>query len=545
MELPLTSELKFLNAMGNVLQVPSEWEPCYIEIDKDPSEWESLEVRLQENSIEVCPRKIRGQVKIVGELPRLGPGNYKISIKNDSNGAIAEHPFRIKPSKINEKSFQQMIAELHIQLPIDITVGLNRLGAFGGIKLIVPKENTLQQEMTKIRRAVHGIQDGQTKRMGLVQILNTLSSSYHQVLVDRELWVDREKARRPRSGRIYQAFTKSANLDHNHLPYQVIDTRVDHTADIYENRLLKLFSVQVRNKLNILQRLSKSMTANNLEEEVNGLCFSLGKALSQAKFLRDVRMPEVFHARNSMVLLKNSTYRAALDGFLEFQRTPIIQMDDDRLSAPLENLPSLYQSWCTFQVLAAVIEVSLELGFIVKKHQLVTRKTGEYWVHYLKDGSPALILVHPDHGTVIKFIPERSYSSTSRGVHSISFLQKPDIAIEIIQDNQTKILIFDPKYKLQSELKPQMIDDDDLPTDLGTPKKVDIDKMHSYRDAIRDKAGQTVVEFAAILYPGKTVSYSDGLAAIRAYPGETESMQSQIKAVLKRKIHSIVMEDVL
>jgi hypothetical protein len=42
---------------------------------------------------------------------------------------------------------------------------------------------------------------------------------------------------------------------------------------------------------------------------------------------------------------------------------------------------------------------------------------------------------------------------------------------------------------------------DDAPFDEGKPKKVDIDKMHAYRDAIRDADDYRVVRFAGILYP--------------------------------------------
>jgi PD-(D/E)XK nuclease superfamily len=42
-------------------------------------------------------------------------------------------------------------------------------------------------------------------------------------------------------------------------------------------------------------------------------------------------------------------------------------------------------------------------------------------------------------------------------------------------------------------------------------KKVDIDKMHAYRDAIRDQSGTRVVRYAATLYPGPELHYAEGL----------------------------------
>lgn len=72
--------------------------------------------------------------------------------------------------------------------------------------------------------------------------------------------------------------------------------------------------------------------------------------------------------------------------------------------------------------------------------------------------------------------------------------------------------MFDPKYKLEGEVIEGIAPD-------GKPKKVDIDKMHAYRDAIRDEQGRRVVDYAAILFPGPEVRYDDGLEALSAVPG--------------------------
>jgi predicted component of viral defense system (DUF524 family) len=48
------------------------------------------------------------------------------------------------------------------------------------------------------------------------------------------------------------------------------------------------------------------------------------------------------------------------------------------------------------------------------------------------------------------------------------------------------------------------------------PKKIDIDKMHAYRDAIRDLGDQPVVDSAAIVYPGPL---ANTVEASRHFPG--------------------------
>ena len=92
-------------------------------------------------------------------------------------------------------------------------------------------------------------------------------------------------------------------------------------------------------------------------------------------------------------------------------------------------------------------------------------------------------------------------------------------------DGTPRLYLFDPKYKLDSEEIDGVVD--------GKPKKVDIDKMHAYRDAIRGDDGSAVVRFAATLYPGSTLSFSDGLAALQAYPGREIELKQQVDRWLR------------
>ena len=80
--------------------------------------------------------------------------------------------------------------------------------------------------------------------------------------------------------------------------------------------------------------------------------------------------------------------------------------------------------------------------------------------------------------------------------------------------------MFDPKYKLDSEGGAEPGD--------GSPKKADVDKMHAYRDAVRDRTGRRVVTYAATLYPGHTVTYGTDVAALRMYPGEESKLHRSL-----------------
>jgi hypothetical protein len=234
-----------------------------------------------------------------------------------------------------------------------------------------------------------------------------------------------------------------------------------------------------------------------------------------------------------MVFLRRPPYLAALEGYLEFRRSATVRMEEPNLDAPLENLPNLYQTWGTLEVLSVLLEVGAELGYRERSHQLVGRDAGGYYIRVLPGGRAALVLTHPEHGTVVKLIPERTYGPGAGRLHSVSFQQRPDVALEVVPpDGPPKLYLFDSKYKLDGEFIEGESPD-------GKPKKVDIDKMHAYRDAIRGEGEERVVCYAAILYPGPAVTYAEGLEALRAYPGHEQPVEEQIRQLLREALDPV------
>ena len=72
--------------------------------------------------------------------------------------------------------------------------------------------------------------------------------------------------------------------------------------------------------------------------------------------------------------------------------------------------------------------------------------------------------------------------------------------------DEVAVWIFDPKYKLVSATVPAATAGDDQ-TDAsqppGLPKRLDLDAMHAYRDAIRVPDGEPVVRYARPSTPAK------------------------------------------
>lgn len=57
----------------------------------------------------------------------------------------------------------------------------------------------------------------------------------------------------------------------------------------------------------------------------------------------------------------------------------------------------------------------------------------------------------------------------------------------------------------------------------------EVDQSIAY--SIRDSEGNRVVSYAAILYPGPSISFSEGLEGLQCYPGLEVDVQEQLESV--------------
>lgn len=521
MDLLPTSKLRFLDWTGTCVESPAEWSTGFVEVCLPLEEWDSIALFLHGRELNISQTRQFGTPMLLANWERSNPGSYRLKLVHDTN--VHEENVTIRPQKISSDSFSRLLEDLECRLPATIALSLQQCGGLVGVKTQPPKESTLAQQTLWLQRAVYGTD----QRIGLLKIIEELTDRYHQILKTSEIWVRREKVRRPSASRLMQSLSRSGNLDDSGVPQHIIDTRVEHTADVYENRLLKTFTRQVERRLSSLKR---ALTDKNIElgVKLTEMQEAIKKVRRSAVFLDDVRELELSPDRLTMVLLKRPPYRAALEGFIEFHRNASVRLDEALLDTPLDNLPSLYQFWGTLVVIQALLELGSELGYQIEHESLFHRDPGGLFVKILPDGKDAVRLKHPLTGTVVKLTPERSFVKSS-GFGSVSYEQRPDVVIEVIRAGGIReVYIYDPKYKLVSE---------EQGNGDGKPQKTDIDKMHAYRDAIRDDSGKRVVKYAAILYPGQSVIFDNGLAALKAYPGEDDELLQGIKGRLKQVLN--------
>ena len=516
---PISRRLHFLDQAGNGIDGPREWIPAQIEVRDALQDWTHM--RLTRQTGEPLPLSLRlsnGQSRAIANWPLSGTGHYRLDLFiNDRK--IEEQTFTIEPDKISKDSYLQLLEDLEIQLPAAIALGLQRNGALAGLKFLTPGESTLAMEVARLRRAINSNAD----RMGLAQVLHALAQDPHKILSTTTLWMPRDRARRPHPSLLVQALSRPQNVDKSGIPLRVLDTRVEHSVDVYENRLVKVYYQQVALRLQRLIHVLELKQNGPLIEEIRTLRSILDIARRRATFLNEVTLPAYLPTKSTMVILKRLSYRAALEGYLEFHRNPTVYLEEPALESPLENLPHLYQVWGTLEVLKILLEVTGTLGYRVTQQQLARTGIDGVYIRLLPDGKPLVVLEHPIYKTKINLIPERAYGRQGQ-LHSISFEQRPDIAIEImLADSPLQVYLFDPKYKLESEQR-----EGNMGNKSG-PKKEDIDKMHAYRDAIRDGEQQRIVQYAAILYPGKHIYYGEGIEALEAYPGSELSLEGRLR----------------
>jgi hypothetical protein len=534
MDLPPTSRLTFVDAAGESVVGPREWTHALIQVELDPALLTRTTLFRNTEKLPLFVQQLGQSVRVLANWQRAGTGRYRLRLELDDE-LVEESVTEVPPTKIGTSSYQALIDDLQSgRLAASIAISLDWLGGLSGLNLRTLQDTTPTSELLRLRHAVEGY-DGKT---GLVVALEAIARDPHRQLIKTEEWVQAERARRLEPVGLMRALCVPDNLDRDkRLPYRVPDVRVEHSVDVYENRVVKLFSTQVGSRLHRLTAFFAESNQLAGLEQAETLAAELARALREASFLEDVSLPTHPPSRLTMVLLRRGPYRAVLERYLEFRREAYVELDDPGLNVPLDNLPHLYELWGTLQVIDVLLDQARASEYDSVEHRLARQIGRGVYIKVLPDGSPALTLRRSRDGHVVRLMPQRTFGRTTPGVRSISFSQRPDVVVEISRPDEEPVLIVcDPKYKLQSEDQPTSGEWGDSAIPAGQPKKIDIDTMHAYRDAIRTVDGERVVHYAAILYPGPEVRYPPGIEALTADPARPGLLRQRLRSVLAEAI---------
>ena len=352
------------------------------------------------------------------------------------------------------------------------------------------------------------------------------------------------------------------------VPERIFGAVREETADIPENRFVKHVLASFRGKLQEFRDdidagklKSKAKNLYQVELDVSAATDRLDRWLA-SDFFRGVgqltSMPS-----SSVVLQRREGYRDILKKWLQSQAASKMKWDamEDVHRENQKDVATLYEYWCFFRLLDIVKDL-----FHIENDNLIQSLVGfgtdglSLKVNEGKQLNPPLSGSYVSGHTSqryrkldIEFQYNRRFSNTKTSKASWTVRMIPDYTISfrpqgmsIGQAEQLDLISyvhFDAKYKAKdvvsalsnTEDENEVADNAEMKREKDV-KKVDVLKMHAYRDAIPRTAG------AYILYPNPEKTdkhdyrYGDeilpGLGAFSLYPKDDNSDDEPIKMFL-------------
>lgn len=324
------------------------------------------------------------------------------------------------------------------------------------------------------------------------------------------------------------------------------------TVDTQENRFVKhaLISFQAL----CWEIKSKIKGENRFKLKVEILEDKLEQFLSHSVFKEISALATL--PLNSPILQRKEGYREILRVWLMFDLAAklVWHGGNDVYSADKKDVAVLYEYWLFFKLLDILKDV-----FKIEPKDLneLIKPTSDGLGLQLKQGQYLPLKGVYDGGTrklAIEFSYNRTFSGNSSYPDGGSWTRsmRPDYTLSIwpygidAKTAEIEELIvhvhFDAKYKIE-KLHQILGDDRDLlhekeEQQKGTFKRIDLLKMHSYKDAIRRTAG------AYILYPGDELPYNKpgfheiipGLGAFSIRPSKLNDGSLELKNFLNEII---------
>lgn len=503
-----SSDLQFCRLDGSRCEL-REWTPLLLELPGLVGEWTAWKVTINGEQQAISLRSLAGEVRCVCTWPRSGAGRYRITLSHPDHGTSSRELF-LPPAKLGQGALGRLVGDLEYRLPYALAAALKRGGALAGMEFRPPAVVSVAAELARLRQLLSG-------ERGLLAVLRQISLDPYRVLVEIAVDVPQDRARRPHPVLLRQAMIRSREIDDEGRPLRLWDLRVEPSCDVYENRLLRLVIEMMRRRLAGLG-LVDSLEAQG---EVAGLVAALDRARLEATFLDAVARLQTAPTQVTQVLLQRIGYRRLLVLWREIASALEVRLAATELEAPLQSVPDLYELWGSLSSLATIAESLSDRGFQVKRSRLVRRLPEGPMVELVRNQEPVLETAHPD-GTVVCVHFQRSFGPNGAVFGSVSLEQRPDLVIETLYpDGTVDLVILDPKYKVDER------------SSAVRPAKEDIDKMHTYRDAIVHRIHGRVVRHAAILYPGPECDFGAGVSAITADPLHPGTLANAVSGLLE------------
>jgi predicted component of viral defense system (DUF524 family) len=388
------------------------------------------------------------------------------------------------------------------------------------------------------------------------------NDSVHKILVspvtrwrESETIKDIRSVKRFKSSTLRQLSnaTNRFELQNNHPLKSMMDSvpsklKVNHkteTVDTPENRFVKHALISFQTFCSDFK--TKVKNSDRIKTEATLLEDKLEQYLSHSMF-KEISSPTTLPL-NSPVLQRKEGYREILRVWLMFDLAAklVWHGGDDIYSANKRDVAVLYEYWVFFKLLDVVKEV-FKIDSLAKEKLI--EETSDGLGLKLKQGKYLPIIGIYTAGNR-KLNVEFSYNKTFNGDNhypnggSWTRNLRPDYTLSIWpygvdqeQAEKEELIVhihFDAKYKIENLQSifgfNENLDIEKAEQKQGTYKRVDILKMHTYRDAIRRTAG------AYVLYPGSVSDMKYGfhevLPGLGAFTIRPSKSNTGIEALTK------------
>lgn len=263
------------------------------------------------------------------------------------------------------------------------------------------------------------------------------------------------------------------------IPISIMNNSYTDSVDNFENRFIK-------HTLELIYNYLINIKNDNLSDKFIWEIEYAESIVSQyldTPFFKELSVLKQF-SLNSKVLQRKYPYNKFLKFYFSLDMASSINLDllDDKVCMGQKDLPTMYEYYC-------FIKFTKEFDLKFRRKSLFNLKLLEYQNNSLNfkliSGLKSCIEYEIKENYFLKLYYNKTYNSSKYIVAGRSYSNplKPDISLELFfKDSLIGILHFDAKYKLN---------------DNESFKVEDIDKMHTYKDAIMGTLA------AYILYPGK------------------------------------------
>ena len=319
------------------------------------------------------------------------------------------------------------------------------------------------------------------------------------------------------------------SVDGSHyIPLEIDEIEHRDIIDVPENRFFRYFLEYIEERIyNLLKnkQINELSMDNDIKKNIISFKNDIEYFLSQ-KYFNDISRLD-YLPLNSQVLQKKEGYREILQYFLMFELGLKIDCSSitDNFKGYEKKLYDLYEYWCYFQLVSILEDY---FGFKFSITDFVKVDNNRFTLN-LK-GTISKQINFRDKKIKLKLEYKPTFLKEKEIYESISNKMEPDYTLLIEHNSVRKFVHFDAKYKVY-------ISKDNK----ETCNTEDINKMHTYNDAIKHTLGSFV------LYPGEEEQLFPsknnpkvGAFPLNPNPNPSLHEKNSIKNIILKKINYFI-----